>query len=66
MSQQDSDKQTGMVDDFEDFFKGKKNTCEAKTSPTFPVFLSEHAMLTASRREFSDLHSIFRLCALRY
>ena len=23
-------------------------------------------MLTESREEFSDLHSIFRLCALRY
>ena len=36
---QDSDKQTGMVDDFEDFCKGKSwcssNTCETKTSPTF-------------------------------
>ena len=44
---QDSDKQTGMVDDFEDFFKGKSrcswNTCETKTSTTFPEFPSEHA-----------------------
>ena len=44
---QDSDKQTGMVDDFEDFFKGKSrcsyNTRETKPSPTFPVFPSRLA-----------------------
>ena len=44
---QDSDKQTGMVDDFENFFKGKTwcsyNTCETKTSPTFCEFPSKHA-----------------------
>ena len=62
---QDSDKQTRMVDDFEDVVKGK-STCETKTSSTFLVFSSEQLMLTESRLEFSDLHSIFRLRALRY
>ena len=33
-------KQTGMVDDFKDFFRF---TCETKNSATFPVFPSEHA-----------------------
>ena len=43
----DSDKQTGMVDDFEDFLQGKsrcsQNTCETKPSPTLSVFPSELA-----------------------
>ena len=68
---QDSDKQTGMLDDFEDFFnKGKSrfsyNTGETKTSATFPVLPQNTLMLTESHGEFSDLPSIFRLRALRY
>ena len=59
-----------MVDDSEDFFKAKagvpKTLVKQKTSPTFPVFSSEHAYVDESRGELSDLHSIFRLRALRY
>ena len=47
---------------------GVPKTIETKTSPTFPVFPSENVylMLTESRGQFSDLNSIFRLCAPRY
>ena len=51
-------KQTGMVDDFEDFFKAKSLcSCETKPSPTL-YFSQNTPMLTESRGEFGDLHSI--------
>ena len=57
-----------MVDDFEDFFKGK--SCVPKTLVKQKLRLNSlyfHTlMLTESRGEFSDLHSIFRRRALRY
>ena len=43
-----------------------KTHCETKTSPTFSVFPQNTLILTESRVEFSNLHSIFRLRALRY
>ena len=47
-----------MVDDFEDFFKGKSRcSCATKPSPTL-YFSQNTPMLTESRGEFGDLHSI--------
>ena len=60
-----------MVDDFEDFFKGKSR-CSLKTLMKrkfrlHSLYASQNSLtLTESSVEFSDLHSIFRLRALRY
>ena len=66
-----SDKQTGMVDDFEDFSKGKswcskKTLVKQKLTLHSLYFPQNTLLLTESRGEFSDLYSIFRLRALRY
>ena len=50
----------------------RANTCEMRTSSSFPVFPSEHAymyctgMLTESHGEFIDSYSIFRSSARHY
>ena len=65
---QDSDKQTGMVDDFEDFFQGKsgvpKTLVKQKLRLHSPYSPQNTLMLTESRGKVCDLHSIFRLRAL--
>ena len=67
---QDSDKQIEMVEDFEDFFKGKvsvpKTFLKLKLRLYSLCFHQNTLMLTESLVEFRDLHSIFRLRALRY
>ena len=60
-----------MVDDFEDFSKGKsrcsKKTLVKQKLPLHLLYFPQNTLLLAeSRGEFSDLHSIFRLRALRY
>ena len=42
-----------MVDDFEETC-----TCETKTSPTFPVFPSEHAYAEYSKKVFPALSKV--------
>ena len=58
-----------MVNDFEDFLKAKagipKTLVKRKLRQYSLYFPQNRLMLTESREEFSDLHSIFRLCALR-
>ena len=44
----------------------QNNVFETKTLPTFPLFLSEHAYVVWISSGSSNLHSIFRLRALRY
>ena len=55
-----------MVDDFEDFFKGKSrcfwNTCETKTSTTFPAFPSKLAYVDWVQRGIQW----FAFCFLRW
>ena len=59
-----------MVDDFEDFFKGKAGVPKTLVKPKPRLhslyFPQNTFMLTESRGEFSDLHSIFSLRALRF
>ena len=43
-----------------------KTLVKRKLQPHFLYFPQNTLMLTESRGEFSDLHSIFRLRALRY
>ena len=67
---QDSHKQTGMVDHFEDFrLRAKADVPEILVKQKRRLhslyFPHNTLMLTESRGEFSDLHSIFRLRALR-
>ena len=58
------------MNDFEDFFKGKAGVPKTLVKRKFRLhslyFSQNTLMLTESRREFSDLHSIFRLRALRH
>ena len=59
-----------MVDDFEDFLRVKagvhKTLVKQKLRLHSLCFPQNTLMLTESRGEFSDLHSIFGLRALRY
>ena len=60
---------TGMVDDFEDFIKGKgvpKTLVKQNLRLHSLYFPQDSLTLTESSEEFSDLHSIFRLRAIRY
>ena len=67
---QDSDKQTGKADDCllqtrkPSLFQNR--VCETTTLPTFLLFLSDHAYVVWTSLGSSNLHSIFRLRALRY
>ena len=63
----DSDKQTGIANDFEDFFKGQKAVFLKHFWHENSLYFPQNTLvLTESCGEFSDLHSIFRLRALRY
>ena len=62
---QDSYEQTGMVDDFK--ISGIPKTLVKRKTRLHSLYFPQNTLvLTESRGEFHDLHSIFRLRALRY
>ena len=60
----------GMVDDFEDSLRAKAGVLTTPLKRKLRLhslyFPQNKLVSTESRGEFSDLHSIFRLRALRY
>ena len=67
---QDSDKQTGMADDFPKTLPKTdgvlKHILQTKTSPRFPLVLSEHMLMLYEPREgYNHWHSIFKPYTLR-